>query len=187
MDDKQKAAALAAEKAKLEAEAKAQAEAAAKAKEEEEANKAVKALAERDERIAKLEEERDNYKKVALKRLGKLPADAEFVDAGDDKTGLTVEETVKKTLLEREIAKERAEKEEENRRLAKENAELKLAIKNRPSASIGGASGDSPVEVKDNVLSEQQIAVIRAKAVRLKVKDVNAFIETAKKNILKNR
>ena len=40
----------------------------------------------RDKRIAELEEERNNYKNVALKRLGKLPGDAEFME-GENKTG----------------------------------------------------------------------------------------------------
>jgi hypothetical protein len=168
------------------AEELAAAKAAEEAKATEEANIAVKALADRDEQIAKLKEERDNYKNVALKRLGKLPGDAGFIETADEKTGLTVEETVKKTLLEREIAQAEAVKEAENQKLAKENAELRLALKNRPQASNGGGSGES-LEVKDNVLSEQQIAVIRAKAERLKVKDVNAFIETAKKNLLNHR
>ena len=44
-----------------------------------------------------------------------------------------------------------------------------------------------PLTVKDNILSEQQIAKIRATAERLKVKDVNAYVETAKQNILKHR
>jgi hypothetical protein len=180
MDEKQKAEELAAQEA-----AKVKAEADAKAKAEEEANAPLKALAERDEQIAKLKEERDNYKNVALKRLGKLPGDAGFIETADEKTGLTVEETVKKTLLEREIAQAEAVKEAENQKLAKENVELRLALKNRPQASNGGGGGES-LEVKDNVLSEQQIEVLRQKAIRLKA-DPEKFIETAKKNLLNHR
>jgi len=138
----------------------------------------------KDEEIAKLTEERDNYKNVALKRLGKLPGDADFI-AGE-RTELSVEEQVRITLLDREIQKANQEKEIVARNLVKENAELRLALKNRPSASIGGGSGET-LEVKDNVLSEQQISYLRTKAERLKVKDVNAFVEKAKANLLKNR
>ena len=141
----------------------------------------------KDEQIAKLTEERDNYKNVALKRLGKLPGDADFIANADEKTGLTVEEQVRKTLLENEIKKVQDEKETETKRIMKENAELRLALKNRPSASIGGGSGESNVVVKDNVLSEQQIAKIRATGERLKVKDIDAYVEKAKANLLKNR
>jgi len=144
----------------------------------------VDPIAAKDEEIAKLTEERDNYKNVALKRLGKLPGDADFV-AGE-KTELSVEEQVRITLLDNEIKKVNQEKEAETKRIIKENAELRLALKNRPSASIGGGSGDA-IEVKDNILSEQQIIKIKETAVRLKVKDVDAYVEQAKKNILANR
>lgn len=144
----------------------------------------VDPIAAKDEEIAKLTEERDNYKNVALKRLGKLPGDAEFV-AGE-KTELSIEETVRIALLDNEIKKANQEKESETKRIIKENSELRLALKNRPSASIGGGSGDA-IEVKDNILSEQQIIKIKETAVRLKVKDVDAYVEQAKKNLLKNR
>ncbi len=137
----------------------------------------------KDAEIAKLTEERDNYKTVALKRLGKLPGDANFV-AGEQ-TELSVEETVRIALLDKEIEKARKEKETETARIVKENAELRLALKNRPSGSIGGGSGET-LEVKDNILSESQIVAIRAKGERLKVKDLDAFVEKAKQNILKN-
>lgn len=163
-------------------EEKAAAEAAQKAEQEAASAAAIAAVAEKDEYIAKLEEERDNYKNVALKRLGKLPGDAELLDA-DEKTGLTVEEQVKKTLLEREITKAQAEKDAEARRLAQENAELKLALKNRPGGSIGSDSG-STSEVKDNVFSAAQIEVLKAKAKQLNA-DPEAFIQKAKENLAK--
>lgn len=147
---------------------------------------ASKSIDERDAKIKKLEEERDNYKAVALKRLGKLPADAEFLDENaDPETGLTVKEIVKNTLLEREIALAKAEKELEVKRLARENAELRLALKNRPDGGMGSASGES-AEVKDNVFSSQQIAALTARAKVLKI-DPQKYIEKAKQNLSKNR
>ncbi len=143
----------------------------------------------KDEQIAKLTEERDNYKHVALKRLGKLPGDSDFVANADEKTGLTVEEQVRKTLIDNELKKAQDEKEAEAHKLVKENAELRLALKNRPGGSIGnGGSGETTV-VKDNILSEQQIATIRSKGEKLKLsgEKLDAFVEKAKVNLLKNR
>jgi len=142
-------------------------------------------IAAKDAEIARITEERDNYKTVALKRLGKLPGDADFLDK-DGSGELSVAEQVRLALLDKEIEAVQKAKAEETARIVKENAELRLALKNRPGESMGGGGGES-LAVKDNVLSESQIAVLKQKAERLKVKDVDAFIETAKQNILKNR
>lgn len=161
--------------------AKVAAEEAKKAEEAAAIKAAEDAIAAKDEEIVKLKEDRDNYKNVALKRLGKLPGDAEFLEGTDEKTGLTVEEQVKKTLLEREIAKAEESKDNEAKRLARENAELKLALKNRPGGSIGSDGGDSTT-VKDNVFSPAQLEVLRATAKRINA-DPEKFIENAKTNI----
>lgn len=163
------------------AKAQADAEASKKAEEEAAAKAAEDAIAAKDEEIAKLKEDRDNYKNVALKRLGKLPGDAEFLEGVDEKSGLTVEEQVKKTLLDREIARKESDKDNEAKRLARENAELKLALKNRPGGSMGGDSGSSS-EVKDNVFSAAQIEELKARAKRLNA-DPIAFIQKAKDNL----
>ncbi len=146
----------------------------------------VDPIAAKDLEIAKLTETLGNYKHVALKRLGKLPGDADFVAGTDEKTGLTVEETVRKTLLEGEFAKASAEKDEIARKLVKENSELKLALKNRPGAGLGNGGSGEELTPKDNVFSDQQIAVLTAKATRLKI-DPAVFIESAKVNFQKNR
>jgi len=145
------------------------------------AETAIDPIAAKDAEIAKLSEERDNYRNVALKRLGKLPGDAEFIDK--DGTGMSVAEQVRIELLNREIAKAQEAKQSDIARITKENAELRLALKNRPSASIGGGSGESPIEVKDAVFSDQQIAVLKATALRLKA-DPEKYIAEAKKNVL---
>jgi hypothetical protein len=142
-------------------------------------------IAKKDAEIARLAEERDNYKKVALKRLGKLPADNEFL--GDDGTNLNtlIEDQVKTQLLDQEIARKQAEREAEIRRITKENSELRLALKNRPQTSSGGDSGTS-AEVKDNVFSEAQLLELRKRAEKLKA-DPEKFIENAKSNLSKRR
>ena len=133
------------------------------------------------EKLAKAEEDRDNYKTVALKRLGKLPGDDEFAGKGDG-TELSVAEQVRIALLDREVEEVRKAEKAENARLIRENSELRLAAKNRPGASgIGGDSGSSTV-TKDNVFSEAQIATMTARATRLKI-DPTTYINNAKKNL----
>lgn len=139
---------------------------------------AIEADAAKDAEIAKLKEEKENYRKVALKRLGKLEGDADFMGDGE----LSVAEQVRIALLDREIELQEKAKDDENKKLVKEVAELRLALKNRPQNSIGDGSG-SIVDTKDNVLSAIQIADLTAKAKRLKA-DPEKFIENFKKTLL---
>jgi hypothetical protein len=142
-------------------------------------------LAEKDREIAKLKEERDNYKVVALKRKGKLPNDTEFFNDEGGEPELSVAEQVKLALLERDIDIRERAKEEEVKRLAKENSELKLALKNRPETSMdGGDGGGSGVEVKDNVFSVSQLAELEKRAKRLNLDPVK-YIDNAKNNLQK--
>lgn len=142
-------------------------------------------LAEKDAKIAKLMEERDNYKAVALKRLGKLPGDADFLAGEDGQKELTVAEQVRLILLDKEIDAAEKAKEDETKRIVRENSELKLALANRPQESIGGESGGDK-EVKDNVFSVEQIKVLKERAKRLKT-DPDKFVESAKRNFLAKR
>lgn len=130
----------------------------------------------------RLTEERDNYKNVALKRLGKLPGDAAFLDKDGDGE-MSVAEQVRIEILNREIDKNKVAEAVEIERIKKENSELKLAIKNRPGSSIGGNGGGS-LEVKDNVFSAQQLEVLTARAIRNKADPVK-FIQAAKDNLAK--
>lgn len=138
-----------------------------------------------EEENKKLIEERDNYKNVALKRLGKLPGDADFLAGGTDNGEMTVAEQVRLALLDKEIESNKKAQDEATRKILKENSELKLALKNRPGDSLGGDSGGT-VEVKDNVFSDTQIEVLKAKAISLKA-DPDKFIENAKRNFLSRK
>lgn len=131
---------------------------------------------------ARLIEERDNYKNVALKRLGKLPGDAAFLDKDGDGE-MSVAEQVRIEILNREIDKNKVAEAAEIERIKKENSELKLAIKNRPGSSIGGSSG-AVSEIKDNVFSVDQLLDLKKRAERLKV-DPEKFIANAKINFQK--
>lgn len=138
----------------------------------------VKIREERD----KLKEERDNYKQVALKRLGKLPGDAEFLD-GEGKSLLTVEEQVKAILLDKEDKKLKDAEAARTVAMAREISELKIALKNRPGASLGGDSGAS-ADVKDNILTVDQTEALKRRALQLGLDPVK-FVENAKKNLSK--
>ena len=183
------------EEAKQKAEAKALADkvivdaAAEAAKQAEEAKQKAEAeadavaIAEKDAKIKKLEEERDNYKAVALKRLGKLEGDADFLAGADGNKELSVAEQVRLALLDREIETEKKAKDVELSRVIRENSELKLALKNRPDTAMGGDNGGSDVVVKDNIFSTEQINELKKRAIRLKV-DPDKFVENAKKNFI---
>lgn len=155
----------------------------------------VPAVVEKDEltlakeRIAKVEEERDNYKTVALKRLGKLPGDAEFLNK-EGEGELSVEERVRIELLNREVESAKKMEQDAQAKLIKENSELRLALKNQPNGSLGGAGGTS-LDVKDNVFSEAQLTVIRQQAETLKKSypniDVEKYVENAKSKVLARR
>ncbi len=138
-------------------------------------------LKKKDEEIAKLKEDRDNYKAVALKRLGKNSNDAEFLGNSE----LTVADQIKLALLDKEIDSAEKAKDETIKGLTRQVSELTLALKNRPNPAMGGDGGAGP-EVKDNVFSAEQINVMKQKAIRLKM-DPDKFVENAKKNFIAKR
>ena len=137
------------------------------------------------EKLAKAETDRDNYKAVALKRLGKLPGDAEFLDKGEGGE-LSVAEQVRLALLDREVEEARKEEKVATEKLIRRNAELELALKNQPGSSLGGSGSGSDPEVKDNMFSEAQLAFFRERAEKLK-EDPEKFIERMKANTIANR
>ena len=170
------------EKAALEAQ---EAEKAAKLAEDEANRKALEVdpLAEKDAEIARLVEERDNYKNVALARKGKLADDDDFFT----KPGIDefIKDKVLEALSDKEIAQAQAAKDAEIKRLVRENNELRLANKNKPETSIGGGDGGG-TEVKDNVFSADQVKSMEQRAKTLGL-DPQKFIENAKRNFLNNR
>lgn len=136
-------------------------------------------------KLKKTEEERDNYKKVALVRKGKLPGDADFFSE-ENQAELSVAEQVRIALLDREAEQIKQQEKTEVTKLVRENSELKLALKNRPNSSMGGGGSGSSVEVKDGVFSQAQLDDLTKRAERLKTDPVK-FIENAKKNLMRNR
>lgn len=140
-------------------------------------------IAEKDAEIARLMEERDNWKELGLKRKGKLADDDDFFErSGIDEF---IKDKVREALADKEIAMAQAAKDAEIKRLVRENNELRLASKNRPGFSVGGGDGSGP-EVKDNVFSNDQLKDLELRAKKLGA-DPQKFIENAKKNFLARR
>ena len=137
------------------------------------------------EKLAKTEQERDNYKNVALKRKGKLPNDDAYFGNEDDEE-LTIDERIRLAVLDREVEIQRQAEKDAQEKLIRENAELRLALKNRPSNSIGGSGSGETASVKDNVFSEAQLQELTVRANRIGA-DPEEFIKRAKQNLAQRR
>ena len=137
------------------------------------------------EQLAKTEQERDNYKTVALKRKGKLPNDEAYF-ANEDDEELTIDERIRLAVLDREVELQRQAEKDAQEKIIRENAELRLALKNRPSNSIGGSGSGETTSVPDNVFSETQLQELTARAKRIGA-DPEEFIKRAKQNLAQHR
>ena len=134
------------------------------------------------EELAKAQEDRDNYKKVALARKGKLANDDQFFAEGSE-TELTVAEQVRLALLESDVEKKQAEAKRAQDKLIKENSELRIALKNQPSSTAGGSGSGSTTTVKDNFFSEAQLVALRERAAKNNI-DPEKYIAGVKQNLL---
>lgn len=117
-------------------------------------------LSEANARIAKLAEERDNYKKGMLKAKGKISDD-------EDEETPDIREIVRQealaVLADTDYVKATSERDAIISKIAKENAELRLAIQNKPGTGTGSGSNQDTQKVKDNVLSEDQERELRSR------------------------
>lgn len=117
-------------------------------------------LAEANERITKLADERDNYKRGLLKAKGKL--DEEDLDPSREADiEKMVDAKVKAALLETQYTAAQKERDELLSKIVKENKELRLAIKNKPGGGTSSGGGSSGPKVSDNILSEEQERELR--------------------------
>ncbi len=123
-------------------------------------------LAQKDAELAKVQEDRNNYRKGLLQAKGKIPTD----DYSDDNQAETQEAMVRRIareeLLSTKEAQLQAEKDIALKNVLKRNRELEVALKNR--GQISGSSGqgsnqDKPEGKKDNYLSNEQLNALKAK------------------------
>lgn len=115
--------------------------------------------------LAKKTEDAENYKRGMLKAKGKLPADSE-----DEETGENMEDKIRRIAREEaantEIAQLRAKEAAQVAAIVKRNKELELALKNRgqvSSPSGAGSNQEKPEGKVDDYLSNDQIAFFKSK------------------------
>lgn len=141
-------------------------------------------LAKKDAEIAKVRDERENYKKGLLKAKGKLPDEDDNSLNDEEDIDSKVKRLVQEQLLETREAQTLAEKDVLVLNLAKKNKELTLALKNRAqvSSNSGQGSNQEKVESKsDNILSNDQLSSLKARGWDDKK------IEEYKKNLVRNQ
>ena len=123
-------------------------------------------LAQKDAELAKVQSEKENYRKGMLKAKGKIPDE----DSSDNDSSETTEQMIRRiareeTLSTRE-AQLQAEKDQALKAVLKRNKELEVALKNRAqvtSTSGQGSNQDKPEGKNDNYFSNEQINALKAK------------------------
>lgn len=122
-------------------------------------------LAKKDAEIAKIAQEKENYRRGMLKAKGKLP-DEDDNSSNDEDLDAKIDRKVEERLLASREAQVLAEKDALVIASAKKIKELSLALKNRNqvSSSSGQGSNQDRQEVRtDSTLSEDQINSLRSK------------------------
>ncbi len=123
-------------------------------------------LAEKDAALAKVQQERDNYRKGLLKAKGKLPEDNQSdTDEPEEQETLT-RRIVREEMLTTKEAQLQSEKDAALKAVLKRNKELETALKSRSditSVSGTGSNQEKPEGKKDNFFSNEQLASLRAK------------------------
>ena len=121
-------------------------------------------LQKKDAEIAKVREEKDNYRKGMLKAKGKLPEEDD--NSSEEDLDSKIDRKVQERLLQTREAQVQSEKDALVLSLAKKNKELTLALKNRGqinTSSGQGSNQERPEGKVDNVLSNDQLASLKAR------------------------
>lgn len=120
------------------------------------------------ERLKKVESERDNYRKATLALKGK--GDTEDYDTSDpDQVRALARKEAQELFLEMQQTQVQKEYEAEVARMARENKELKLALSAKSSStSIAGGAGagagfSSSSEVKTSYFSPEQVEAMKTR------------------------
>ncbi len=115
-------------------------------------------IAEMDAKMAKIETEKENYRKGMLLAKGKT------ADDSDETIDEKVERLVNEKLLNTEVVKIQSQKDEVIKSALKRNAELELALKNRGQVSTGtSTSVDTTPVAKSTYFSDDQVQALKAK------------------------
>lgn len=116
------------------------------------------------EELARVEKEKENYKRAALKAKGKLPQESSEEDDEQPDLKSSIREIVKEEFILSKEAQIRKQLEELNKKALRENKELKLALqaKSQISNASVGSTNSSTLEVSDGVLSKEQIQYFKS-------------------------
>lgn len=166
-----------------EAEAAAARKAEEDAAEKSESEVLEEQLAAKDAEIAKLTEEKDNYKRGMLKAKGKPAKDEEEDEDADEDIDTKIDRKVNERLLDTKISNAQADKDELLKKALARNKELETAIKNRSQISTSGqgSGSESKLTPKDAILSEEKIKQFKGMGWD------DAKIERYKQNLMKNK
>jgi hypothetical protein len=139
-------------------------------------------LKQKDDELAQVRTERENYRKGMLKAKGKLPEE----DYSDNNQTETQEEMVRRIareeLLTTKETQLQAEKEQLYNVLIKRNKELEVALKNRGQilqTSGQGSNSEKPEAKVDDYLSNDQIRDLKKRG--WDDKKIEAFKANARK------
>ena len=138
-------------------------------------------LKQKDDELAQVKRDKENYRKGMLKAKGKLPDDSLDNEESEDAESMT-RRIVQETLLSTKEAQLQAEKDIALKAVLKRNKELEIALKNRGQITSTSAQGSNQerTEIKtDNYFSPEQLQALRAKGYDDKK------IEELKKNMSK--
>jgi hypothetical protein len=125
-------------------------------------NEILKTLQAKDDEIARLARERDNYRKGMLKAKGKKNP---YDDDDEPDMDEIIDRKVEEKILAKEEDKVRAERDQMVQKLAIENAELRKAVTNRAQVkgSAGEGANSEELEVKKEFFSKEQLEDLKAK------------------------
>ena len=132
-------------------------------------------LLDKDQRIARLTTDRDNYRTGMLKYKKLSEADPDDKSLDEER----VKQMIREEMINSEIGKEQAEKDAIIAVIAKENKELKKAIQNKSQISnLPGGSSQPENDLTVEKLTDEQKAYFDNLSKEIGVKiDPNKFLE----------
>ncbi len=135
----------------------------------------------KDEKIAKLQQERDNYKNGMLKYKKQTDKEEELTD--EDR----FRQIAREELLNSDLARANADKEDLVKKMAKELSEAKIALANKSQISNIPGGGSQPQDIVSvDKLTPEQKADLEEQA-RLIGADPKKFIDNFLKNLDKEK
>lgn len=141
----------------------------------------LEVLKEKDAKIVKLQQDRDNYRKGMLKYKKQSEENPEDKSFEEEK----IKQIVQEALISSEISRESTEKDAIIQKIAKENSELRTTLQNKSQVpSMPGGSSQPQDDVKLETLTKDQKDELTAAAIAIG-QDPAKFIDRAVQNLRK--